>query len=36
VKRGFERIPIGSGIEERANGHVAADTGKCVKVADFH
>ncbi len=28
--------PVGAGIEKRADGHIAADTGECVEIADFH
>ena len=33
---GFERVPIGPGVEESADSHVAADAGKDVEIAEGH
>ena len=36
LKGGFESMPIGSGIKQSADSHVAADTGKDVEIAEGH
>src|SRR6476469_877361 len=32
----FERVPVGSGVDQRADSHVAANARECVKITDFH
>src|SRR6185437_13271466 len=34
-KRHLDRAPVRTRVKQGADGHIAADTGKCVKIADF-
>src|ERR1700733_7809032 len=36
LEGGFEGVPIGAGVEEGADGHVAADARKDVEIAEGH
>jgi hypothetical protein len=36
LQGGFDGGPIGAGIEQSADGHVATDAGKCVEIAEGH
>lgn len=32
----FQRLKVGAGVDERADGHIAADSGETVKICGFH